>query len=246
MASSKYEIISEALKEMGEEEIPLTAIPTEDPPVVLPALANVHVSARRVINSYNNVRDSLLTEYRWNFSMKRGEWPADVAPTEFGERNIYSFPDDCLEVVGVRDPQQNDRNEYADNRESYISSRNFYKIEGRSIVGNLGDPAKVYYTTNERTEAEFHPLFVTALILALANRVGYKSTGSRRNREDLEARMLRAIDQAKRSDAIETSPDYLTTWDLGWLDSEWLDSRGFGGGDGGYGGGRGRRGGYWY
>ena len=165
--------------------------------------------ARVMRSVYEPSRDSLLSEYRWNFAIRRTSLAPTSGGAEFGFANKFRLPDDCLSFIGIYDENEDQRN--------YTSSKLPYKVEGNSLYFD-GTAPQIFYVRAVTNVREFHPLFTDALAWKMAVDSAYGlSTGV-----DLVARadamFDKVIRKAKAVNAIQTTPEILES-------TEWLDSR---------------------
>lgn len=145
---------------------------------------------------YTMIRDELISEYPWNFAMKRVSLAAGATAPDGGYFSAaFPLPDDYLTLrqVGV---SLDDRIEYQVELVADV----------RSIVCNEGAPLPIRYTAKITDPSLFHPMFARALGARVVAACGVKVRG------DLEAGQAGLsgfdywIQKAKQTDAIEQSP----------------------------------------
>lgn len=110
---------------------------------------------------YEPTRKACLTWGRWKFAIGR---QADIAPelpapTGTSFQNRFAMPADCLEVIGLHDPQEPEQN--------YSTSRDPWTVEGRYVLAN-GEIVSLIYTKNVVDTTLFHPLFDQFFVYMLA------------------------------------------------------------------------------
>ncbi len=203
MANSEVEIVNSGLVKIGESRITSLDQDTE---------------AARVANvQYPILRDKLLREYRWNFSIKRETLALDATSPGFGFPHQFRLSVDCLRVLGVYDDTER--------LENYTSSRVQWKVENSNDELRLlttESVTQVFYIARVTNVALFDSQFAEVLSVDCGIDWAYTlSTGLDRLR-GLKDERVELIRQAKRTDAIEGKPEVIEATD-------WVDSRyGFG------------------
>ena len=196
--ASQVEIVNNALVEIGEATI--TSIDQN---------TRAARTAKRV---WDNVRREMLTRYRWNFAKKRATLAADVTAPAFGYTHAFTVPTDFLQLIGVYDSAEDQR--------QLTATRQAYASEGRKILYD-GTALSIFYVADITDTAQFDPLFESALVYKLALRLAYDlSTGTGRS-EAIQGFFTEAIKTAKFSNAIQNTPEVIQA-------SEWVDSRFYG------------------
>jgi hypothetical protein len=119
---------------------------------------------------WENVRDSLLQSYAWNFATERVAL-AMLAGTPIGYDHKYQLPNDCLKVRKVS----------TDGNFSGVNAVD-YKIEGRVLLTDE-DTIYIKYTKQVTDTSQWTPLFIKAFMCQLssllAEPLGAMSTADR-------------------------------------------------------------------
>lgn len=194
--ASKIEIINRALVKVGQNRIS--------------SLDENSKSATSVRTVYDQVRDTLMQTYTWNFTKIRAQLAADTAAPMFGFQYRYRLPANTLRIVGIGDSQEPNRN--------YTSSLIAFKHEDDFIYTDAAAPLSVVLTQKVEEAGKYPPDFANLLSLDIALDIFYDVTkGTERYAAIRQDREL-ALRRAKMNHAIENSPEVLTA-------SEWIDSR---------------------
>jgi len=140
--SSEVQIANLALDYLGAENITLLT------------------DMNSVSNNFDLVRDSVLEDRDWTFSMKRVllSSPDSTAPA-FGYANRFAIPSDCLRVVEVNE-----------NKYDWIKEGNF-------ILTNLSE-IQVLYVKREEDVSKFTAGFIHVFALRLAAALAIPITNS--------------------------------------------------------------------
>jgi len=88
--ASDIEIINNALSKLGEQN--LLAITDPSP------------AGRLANRTYEDLRDSMLREFAWNFATTRASLAAEVDVPLWEFANSYVLPPDCLRLISVNNP----------------------------------------------------------------------------------------------------------------------------------------------
>jgi len=204
MSFSQVEIANGALTHCGEPSV--TSLNQEGK------------AARLLKRNYDLVLKRVLTKYRWNFAKRRAELAADPTAPEFGFTHKHQVPSDFLQLIGLYDGQESQRN--------YSSSDTVYKVEGQYILCDM-TPLKIFYIANITDPSQYDPAFVAVLEYYLATKIFYDLTkGTDRYTALVREREL-AVREAKFSNAIQNTPEVVVA-------SDWIDSRFEHGGGMGY------------
>lgn len=195
MATSEVEIVNSALVKIGEETIV--------------SLTENRRQARLANRQYPLKRDELLRSYRWNFAIRRTTLAPDATAPEFGFEKRFLLPFNALRVIGLYDEAELDRN--------YTASKKPWKVEGRFILANT-DTLRIFYIEQVADVNQFDPLFTETLAWLLARDLAYALSTGPQLVQQADAGYQETLRTAKRSDAIEGTPEVLES-------SEWLDSR---------------------
>lgn len=134
--ASDIDIINSGLSKLGER--------------VLTARSDNSTPGRLANRTYNDIRDSLLREFPWNFAIKRASLAASATAPEWGYDRAFPLPSDCLRLVEI-----NNDNRYE------------WRNEGGSIVTDLEAPLKIIYVA-QVAENDMDPTFREALAARLA------------------------------------------------------------------------------
>lgn len=190
----KTQLTNYALSKLGEE--PLLLLTDDTKP------------ARLMNRIFDQVRDAELRRSRWKFSLKRVQLIALVDAPEWGYTTQYPLPADFLGLVQVND--------------FYVrplsKQRGPWSLEGGLLLTDLPAPLKVRYVARITNTGLFDPLFVEALACKLAMEAGETLTQSETKRARAADEYKFALAEARRQDAIETTPD-----EMPW--GTWLESR---------------------
>lgn len=165
--------------------------------------------ARILKRVYDNVLDQALTDYRWNFAIERRELAADPTAPAFGFTYRFTVPEDMLQLVGVYDSQESNRN--------YTASEAVYKREGAYIMAD-DSPLKIIYVKRVTDPGQYSPEFVKYFSYLLATTIFYDLTKGAERYNALVQGREQAAKQAKFKGAIQNTPEVIVA-------SQWIDSR---------------------
>jgi hypothetical protein len=196
IAASKASIFNAALTHLGDESI-------TDPDG---SAGRAPILAER----YDGVRRALLTEYRWNFAVKRAALAADGTPPAFGFDNRFAVPADWLALIGIYHENELQTN--------YTASEVPHVVEGRFILADETGELKIFYIADIEDPVQFDPIFAEALGAKLAITTSVKITGSAQVSQTVNNFFQDTIKRAKLADAIQGTPEVFEA-------TEWLDSR---------------------
>ena len=172
--------------------------------MMITALDEATQAARACKLRYPYARDATLRGYDWNFAGARVALAKNAVAPAFEFANAYDLPSDCLRVRAVLDGEADD-----------------WKVEGRQIVTDLGDPLQIKYTRRVTDPAQFDPLFVAALAARVAADVAISLSESTAKAQGLWQLYMGKLQEAWKNDAQEGQPDALPQ-------GSWLGAR-FGG-----------------
>lgn len=172
--------------------------------MMITALDEATQAARACKLRYPYARDATLRGYDWNFAGARVELAKNAAAPAFEFANAYDLPADCLRVRAILDGEADD-----------------WKVEGRQIVTDLGDPIQIKYTRRVTDPAQFDPLFVAALAARVAADIALSLSESTAKAQGLWQLYMGKLQEAWKNDAQEGQPDALPQ-------GSWLGAR-FGG-----------------
>lgn len=193
--ASQTEWANRALDKIGEK--PIIALDNNTPQGAL------------LSRMFGTVLDGELRARKWSFSIKRAQLAADVAPPEFGYAVQYSLPVDCLRVLSILNI------DVGPDLSDYRGSPNqLYVIEGRKIL--YGRPQgstpvsamPLRYIARITDTTLWDPCFGDTFACRLAVEIAEKITQSSGKRDMAWAEYQRAINVAKRANAIELPSDY--------------------------------------
>jgi len=148
-------------------------------------------SAMKVL--FDDTRDATLRAHNWNFATERFSAPLDGTP-DWGFGNQYQLSQDpfVLRVVEL-------------NPDRHGLDADF-KVEGRHILTDEGDPLEYLGIIRVTNPALFDPLFVDVLAARLAWKGAYRITQSREIERDKKADYKDALREARSVDAQEGTP----------------------------------------
>lgn len=194
--ASKIDIINRALVKVGQNRIS--------------SLDENSKSATSVRTVYDQVRDTLMQAYIWNFTKFRTQLAADTAEPLFGFQYRYRLPAGTLRVVGIGDSQEPRRN--------YTSSLTPFKHEDEFIYTDAAAPLDIVLTRKVEEAGKYPPDFANLLSLDIALDIFYDVTKGTERYAALRQDRELALRRAKMNHAIENSPEVMVA-------SEWIDSR---------------------
>jgi hypothetical protein len=180
MTASVVEICNRALGAIGQGAIT--------------SLDDQNTAARLCQRFYPQLRDEMLRGHPWNFAMARASLPALTAVPTWGFTLAYQLPTDCLRVWRVG--------------EVYRFAK--WKVEGRTIVTDLGAPLSIQYIRQVTDPAEFDPIFVSALAARLAMEITMPIANDRTLRETMMREYQTHLRAARGADGQEGSADRIT------------------------------------
>ena len=150
---------------------------------------------------YDRYRRILLKDYSWEFA----ERTMKLEPVEdFGDtvkwwKNVYRYPDDCLQVLKIYDGDDHRKD---DKREKFFVQTVDYRLGTKVICCNL-ENAYMDYVCNEEDCNYFSEEFVEALAHYLAYGMAQALTGSEAKAQTELQYMQNALYQAKLRTARE-------------------------------------------
>lgn len=191
--ASKVSIANEALRAIGAATINSFTEASEE--------------ARTANDTYDNTVDEMLRAHPWNFAMARQELSASATAPDWEYAYAYPFPaapNYCLRVWEV-------------SGEDEESGK--WKIEGRTIVTDLGAPLPIRFTKRISDPEQFDALFCAALSAKLA----YKwfetlSPKGAEKKEEIKDAAKFTLADARAADGQEGIPDRFGV-------NEWLAAR---------------------
>lgn len=173
MAVSKVAIANRALQKLGATRIE--------------SLTQDHPNARSMNACFDIVRDKLLRQYDWSFAITRDSIAADSDGPVWGDWDRFTKPNDFLRLM------RDDESGYAVD----------WKIEGDFILSADGAPLEIRYIARIEDPNKYDSTFVDALACDLAFECCEEISQSSGKKESLRQDRNDAIDEAKRTGAIE-------------------------------------------
>ncbi|MDR3418692.1 MAG: hypothetical protein P4L83_21170 [Nevskia sp.] len=140
---------------------------------------------------YPELRDTLLADHSWNFALARTTLAAAETQPGWGYSNAFPLPADCLRVLrlNVADPTTD------------------WKVEGRSILTNVGAPLQILYIRQVTDPVRFSPPFVDALVHRMAAELAMAMQNNASERDRLVQVAEARLRIARSQDAAEGRPD---------------------------------------
>lgn len=150
---------------------------------------------------YDRYRRILLKDYSWEFAERtmKLEPVADFGDNVKGWDYVYSYPDDCLQVLKIYDGYDRRKD---DKREKFFVQTVDYRLGTKVICCNL-ENAYMDYVSNEEDCNYFSEEFVEALAHYLAYGMAQALTGSEAKAQTELQYMQNALYQAKLRTARE-------------------------------------------
>lgn len=161
--------------------------------------------ARVANDTYDELRDAVLTDAPWDFATKRQELSANATAPLFGFDNAFDLPTSpfyCLyprEIVNLNDYQ--------------------WRVEGRQIITSHEAPLQLIYTARITTPGDYSPQFVEAFMARLAAEWAEPLVKSSSLQQTMFAAYDAKIPSAKSIEAGQTGLHEDTTY------GSWVDSR---------------------
>lgn len=150
---------------------------------------------------YDRYRRILLKDYSWEFAERtmKLEPVEDFGDNVKGWKNVYRYPDDCLQVLKIYDGDDRRKD---DKREKFFVQTVDYRLGTKVICCNL-ENAYMDYVCNEEDCNYFSEEFVEALAHYLAYGMAQALTGSEAKAQTELQYMQNALYQAKLRTARE-------------------------------------------
>lgn len=150
---------------------------------------------------YDRYRRILLKDYSWEFAERtmKLEPVEDFGDNVKGWKNVYRYPDDCLQVLKIYDGDDRRKD---DKREKFFVQTVDYRLGTKVICCNL-ENAYMDYVSNEEDCNYFSDEFVEALAHYLAYGMAQALTGSEAKAQTELQYMQNALYQAKLRTARE-------------------------------------------
>ncbi len=175
--SSKISICNQALSEVGSDPIS--------------SMDDGTVASESCLTHYDAVLKELLEKRYWSFAMRRRALDPLTSAPQYGFRNSYSVPSDCVRIKGI---------ESGDGR-TYTGWVN----ENGQIYTNFSD-VNINYVSNSTPPERFTGSFESAMVYLLASRLAIPIAKSRELRNDLLNIARVKIDEACAEDGANSSP----------------------------------------
>ncbi len=148
-------------------------------------------SANILNQIYVPTRDALLRKHFWNFATKRVALAASVTTPAFEWSYSYALPSDFIRVNRI------------------FNSDGPFKLEGTSILTNITAPLNLVYIARITDPTQFDPIFIDALTLILAIKIGSRTSGDGFNPAALYQELEQTMRSAQMVDAQEDTPQDL-------------------------------------
>jgi hypothetical protein len=169
--------------------------------------------ARAMLRAYGPVRDALLRENFWSFSIKRQQLAASTTTPAFGKANYFPLPGDFI-MIAPPDQYQNMGMTAAGLIPSAPNTGVSYQdwqIEafpsgGLAIATDQGGPLYLRYVSSDVVEGNYDPSFAEAFAAALAMNTCEELTQSNTKLANAEKVHDDAINLAKKRNAFECMP----------------------------------------
>jgi hypothetical protein len=152
----------------------------------------------RAINAiFDKTLDEVLASHPWNCAKARAVIAKDAAAPTFGFANQYTLPADrwCLRAWRL-DPD-------------YHGDDAKFKVEGRKLLTDEGDPIYLQYIARVADIEELAPGIAWLLSMTLAWKLAWKLTGKLAVKADMEKAVANARLAARSQDGQEDTPDPL-------------------------------------
>ncbi len=178
--TSSVEIVNVALAKLGEQAIL--------------AFNDDSVPGRLAQRDYDHYRDALLSEYPWNFAIKRAELAIELPAPTYEFANKYRMPVDLLRLIEVDNPHNWP-----------------WRREGDHVLTDMAAPLRIKYVARNTNPAEYPSYFAEALAGRLAMEWAEGLTGTRTVVEQMASLYRNKLQVARVADGQEDSPRQLVT-----------------------------------
>ncbi len=148
-------------------------------------------AARAIKDVLPIVRDKVLAGHPWNCALKRVKLSKDTTPPEWGFRNAFTLPANCLRVWRL------------------VNSRTQYRVESGKILTNAGDPLLALLITKVEDPEKLSPHLADAIGIGLAAAVAFRLTQSRSAADSLKRLHFMALAEARTIDGQEGTPEQI-------------------------------------
>lgn len=173
--ASVVAISNRALQKLGAKRI--TAIDQEA------------VNARACNSCYEAVRDALLEDHIWGFSILQASLAADSTAPEWGKNYKYALPSDFIRL--------------APDFEEDIRNNKDWVIQSGFIYSDDSAPLYIRYVSRVTDPNFMTPLFRELLSHDMACEMAEELTQSNAKKADLQAQRRDIISRAKKSQAFQ-------------------------------------------
>ena len=174
--------------------------------IPIAAMSETSKAARAFNRCWDSVRDQVLAEHPWPWSVKAVALALDTEDPTPGWEYRYTYPDDCLTALGVCSEagvragisRLTRRDEWAMQVDGRVSFDVVYGEQSTGIVADQED-AYLIYASRVTETPRYPPLFVDALACRLALEVAPALAGElglrmgQKLREDYEISRSKAI-----------------------------------------------------
>lgn len=150
---------------------------------------------------YAELRDSVLAGANWNFALKRAVLTVLGTSPAWGYTKEYTIPADSLRVAKV---------------DRLVVDE--WSAEDGKILCDQDTSINIIYIYQNTTTTSYSPMFVEALTARIAWELAEYLVQSRTKKEDLRNEYLQIMQEARRINGIEGTPNALDN-------GSWLDSR---------------------
>lgn len=171
------------------DRAPLTDVDTDNTP-----------ESRWFVRNFDITRDAELRKHTWKFAIRRVSLDVDATAPEFDWKYRYQMPDDCLRILPLRYLGE------------FEGAQIPHEVEANSagtrwILTDQTTPLLLRYVFQVTDVTKFDPLFVQALAAKLAMMMAHRSTGKTTMVQIGSGIYAQAIEDARRANAIEGTPE---------------------------------------
>lgn len=148
---------------------------------------------------YDKTRRELLRKHTWNFAKTRQILTADAATPEFGYGYAFNLPNDYIRLCTIGDDAIDD-------------IRRRYEIEdGQLLIDNDSSSLKISYIYNCEDVTKFDPMFVSCLVLTMANNMATKFSATAAVKTQIKDDLAEIVPWATAVDGQERPPKRIQT-----------------------------------
>lgn len=167
--------------------------------------------ARVAADMYESTRHSLFEMCDWNCLRKRTKLTKDATAPEFGFKNRFILPADCLRVIGMQYEKTGFfipyyKGLFPDDNPVDLT----YTIEGRYLLTNF-DEANILYIKDEEDTTRYDALMVNAFEHLLALNMSIPLAADNALTSAIQGRFDAFLRQAKAKNALATTYPAETT-----------------------------------